>query len=76
MATPVTWKRSTNFTGRNGYSKCSGLDMLPLDHNDSVMLSPLTSRGAVGRCNIEIPMESLPEVIAKLQSFVIQLGTT
>jgi hypothetical protein len=66
----VTWGRTTNFTGRNGYAKCNGLDIQPLDHNESVLLAPLTSRGVVGRCDIEVPLEALPEVIAKLQALI------
>ncbi len=70
MSNDVKWQRTTNFTGRNGYAKCSGLEVLPLPHNDTVMLSPLTSRGVVGRCDIEVPVEALPELIAKLSALV------
>ena len=63
----VKFERQTHFTGRNGYGKCNGIDLLPLDHNKSLMIAPLTSRGDVGRCDIEVPMENLPELIAKLQ---------
>jgi hypothetical protein len=70
MHDEVTWKRTTNFTGRNGYFKCSGVELMPLAHNSSVMVSALTGRGDVARCDIEIPMEAIPEVIAKLQALV------
>lgn len=67
----VTWKgRTTNFTGRNGHFKCCGLDIQPLEHNESVMIAPLTSQGMVGRCDIEIPLEAMPEVVAKLQGLI------
>jgi hypothetical protein len=70
----VTWKgRLTNFTGRNGWFRCGGLDIQPLEHNQSVMIAPLTSQGVVGRCDIEIPLEALPEVVAKLQALIVPL---
>lgn len=73
MIEQVTWTRTTNFTGRNGYFRCSGLDIQPLDHNQSVLIAPLTSQGVVGRCDIEIPLEALPEVVAKLGTLITQV---
>jgi len=70
MQDTVRWDRTTNFTGRNGYFKCSGIELVPLDHNSSVMVSALTGRGDVARCDIEIPLEAVPDVIAKLQAMV------
>lgn len=65
MEEQVKFAKTTGFLGRNGYMKCSGIDLS--SSTDVVTLSPLTSRGDVGRCNIEIPLDNLPEVIAKLQ---------
>ena len=56
----IKWKRKTKFTGRNGHFCCSGVELLPLEHNDSVMVSALTGRGDVARCDIEIPLEAVP----------------
>jgi len=70
MQNKATWARTTRFTGRNGNFKCSGIELLPLDHNKSVLISALTGRGDVARCDIEIPIEAVPEVIAKLQALV------
>jgi hypothetical protein len=70
MHDKVTWKRMTNFTGRNGYFKCSGVELLPLAHNRSVMVSALTGRGDVARCDIEIPVEAIPALIGKLQALI------
>ena len=64
----VKFARTTSFLGRNGHMKCGGIDITSF--GSSVTLSPLTSRGVIGRCNIEIPLENLPEVIAKLQSLL------
>jgi hypothetical protein len=69
MQDTVRWDRTTNFTGRNGYFKCSGVEY-PLDHNKVVLLSALTGRGEVARCDIEIPLEAVPALIAKLQALI------
>lgn len=70
MQDTVNWRRTTRFTGRNGNFRCSGIEVVPLEHNNSLMVSALTGRGDVARCDIEIPMEAVPEVIAKLQALV------
>lgn len=71
----VEWDEPTNFTGRNGYMKCGGVELLYLPQNHQVMVSALTSRKDVGRCDITVPVESLSELITKLQCLqdVIQL---
>jgi hypothetical protein len=66
----ATWERKTRFTGRNGNFKCSGVELYPLEHNKSVLVSALTGRGDVARCDIEIPLEAVPGVIAKLQALI------
>ena len=66
----ATWERTTRFTGRNGNFKCSGVELYPLEHNRSLLVSALTGRGDVARCDIEIPLEAIPDVIAKLQALV------
>ena len=63
----IQFKRLTNCTGRNGYFKQSGIDLL-VTSNDSIMLSPITSKGTIGRCDMEIPKESIDELIKVLQS--------
>lgn len=70
MQDTVTWERTTRFTGRNGNFKCSGVELYPLDHNKVILLSALTGRGDVARCDIEIPLEAVPALIAKLQALV------
>ena len=70
MRETVIWVRTTRFTGRNGNFNCSGVEFLPLDHNQSVLMPALTGRGDVARCDIEIPLEAIPELIAKLQALV------
>lgn len=63
----ILWKgETTNFTGRNGFMKCSGVEVLPASEGE-IILSPLTSKGAVGRCDIWLELESVPELITALQ---------
>lgn len=67
----VPFSRQTNFLGRNGYFKCSGLDLCKGGlRDDLVILSPLTSRGYIGRCELDIPFEDLPALIAGLQKLL------
>ena len=62
----IHFSRLTNFTGRNGYMKCSGMDILHLNHSQSCMIAPLTSKNQVGRCDIEIPDEDMPKLVREL----------
>jgi hypothetical protein len=67
----LLFSQQTNSLGRNGYMKCSGLDLCKGGLRDDLMLlSPLTSRGHVGRCELEIPLEDLPALIAGLQKLL------
>lgn len=67
MIEEIKWKDlPTWFLGRNGTMKCGGIEVLPISGGD-VCLSPLTSKGAVGRCAIVVERESLAELIEVLQ---------
>jgi hypothetical protein len=74
IATPgdntVKFTRQTNFTGRNGYHKCSGIELWVMNGQQAVNIAPLTSKGVVGRCDIEVPLEDVPALIAALQAIV------
>lgn len=61
----IKFERETNFTGRNGFFKCSGLNVLDISDN-RIMIAPLTSRGEVARCDISIPKENIPDVAKSL----------
>lgn len=65
MYAQLKFQRLTNFTGRNGYFQCSGVELMTITDN-KVMLSPLTSKGEVARCDIAIPMEDIPVFIEQL----------
>ncbi len=69
----VHFSRQTNPLGRNGYMKCSGLDLCKGGlRDDLVLLSPLTSRGYIGRCELEISLEDLSALITGLQKLLSQ----
>lgn len=59
--------KATKFTGRNGYHNMKGIHFLLVEDNSVVMIAPITSKGEVGRCDIEVPVEDLDVLIAKLQ---------
>ena len=62
----IKFARTTNFTGRNGYFKLCGVELLRLLQNNSVMLTAISTKG-VARCDMEIPNEEIPALIAALQ---------
>jgi hypothetical protein len=57
MDAKIKYDRNVNFIGSNGYFKASGLDIYA---NESiVILQPITSKGEIGICSIEIPIEAI-----------------
>lgn len=60
-------KRITAFKGRNGVMKCSGVEVYRGGDLSTMWLSPLTSRGVVGRCYIEVPVEDIPALIKAIR---------
>jgi len=65
MLKELKFSRLTTFTGRNGTFKCAGVELI--DYTDRVQISPVTSKGNVGRCDIDIPVEDIPALIEALQ---------
>lgn len=53
--------------GRNGKMKVSGVAATCLPECRRVMIVPLTSRGVVGNCRIDIPVAEIPAFIEMLQ---------
>lgn len=51
--------------GRNGLLKTSGVTVWP-DSRGYVVLTPLTSRGTEGRCDIAIPITEINQLIDAL----------
>lgn len=65
----ITFKRIVNFFGRNGYFKSSGISISVDSIDTTVSLDPITSKGNIGRCRIEIPIEDIPDVVSTLNGF-------
>lgn len=63
----VKYNSIVNFEGRNGFFKQSGLEIQTTDSEKRIQLFPLTSKGAIARCMLEIPEESLDDVIRELK---------
>ena len=61
-----TGDMQTRFTGRNGYFKMNGIEVARGSINQ-VMLTAIDSRGNPARCDMEIPMENVPEFIKALE---------
>jgi len=74
MTDEVTWDRLTNFTGRNGYGTCSGIELMAVPA-DKVMLTALTSKGDTARCDITIPLEAVPALIRSLRKVLASKTT-
>lgn len=67
----IKFSREMNFTGRNGYFKASGIDLLPLDYDKKIIITPLTSKGRLASCDITIPKEDIPELINQLKKLIV-----
>lgn len=68
----ITFKQTVSFLGRNGNFKSIGLNVYKYKYSteDKVELTPITSKGLLGRCVIEIPTESIPDLIKSLQACI------
>jgi len=55
--------------GRNGTMECRGLDMCLSNYYKQepvIQITPVNSKGGLGRCYIEVPMEDIDAVIDAL----------
>lgn len=60
----IKYSKVLTAKGRNGLIKQSGLAITPNAEKDTLSLSPLTSKGGfTDSCWLEIPKESLPELL-------------
>lgn len=57
----------TRFLGRNGVGKCSGVEVYYSDWDNTVTLSPYTSKGEIARCSITIPASEVKGLIEALK---------
>lgn len=67
----IKFNNQTNYMGRNGFSKCSGIEILGIKNHLTdemyLMLSPITSKGKVtDSCNIRIHENDLLSTIKGL----------
>lgn len=65
MIADMIYSKITSFLGRNGNFKQSGINIF--DTDDTIYLTPITSKGDLGRCEISIPKEDVSRLIAQLQ---------
>jgi hypothetical protein len=65
MTIEVMFPKTTEALGRNGMMKATGLSIFVNKDDNTALVGPITSKGLVGRCWIEIPVESFLEA-AKL----------
>jgi len=72
-------KRITHFLGRNGYGKCTGIELHKTSYNPeadgtkqggTVWFTPYTSKGQPARCEFSVPIEDIPEIIKNLKFYV------
>lgn len=64
------------FLGRNGYFKSNGLHSrilpAPIRENDIFMIQPITSKGDLGRCRIELQRKDVSRFVELLNGLLAQ----
>lgn len=74
MALPIIlrFSRTTDYTGLSGHRRCSGVELLLCRYDDgsedNVMITAMTRKGQIGRCDITVPLEDLNRLIDTLIS--------
>ena len=65
----MKFSQRTESLGRSGTIITTGLDLHKNLWNDgqTVTISPINSKGTVGRCFIEIPTADIPQLIKELE---------
>ena len=66
----------SNAMGRNGLIKMSGVAATHQPLLQRVMIAPLTSRGGVGNCRVEIPTAEIPAFIEMLRQVTADAPAT
>lgn len=61
----ISYDKDVIFLGRNGEFRCAGLEVKQYG-GIVVQFEPVTSKGEVGRCVIEMPVDKLDELIGVL----------
>lgn len=55
-----------DFLGRNGTGYCDGVAVYEHDWKECLNIAPITSKGVIGRCSIDIPVSCVPDVVLAL----------
>jgi len=66
MIKDIKYATTVNFVGRNGFFKQTGISVQSV--GQVITLQPFTSRGVIGNGFLEIPLDSVDEVINALRS--------
>ena len=69
----IKYKRTVAFEGRNGLFKQGGIVIRVSDYGKTITMFPLTLKGIIARCMIEIPLENMQEIIHELKSIELKL---
>jgi hypothetical protein len=76
MNKQIAFEITPHFKGRNGIAKCSGIDLqnaTTIGSKDElvevIVMSPITSRGVVASSWIDVPIDSITDLIRALQEF-------
>ena len=62
------------YFGRNGTSKCRGIEVMHMGEgiHERLMVSPINSKGIVGRCNIDLPTD--PSLLREVGEYLLELA--
>jgi hypothetical protein len=52
----VLFQTPRSFLGRNGRFRATGIEVTGLREHGEITIEPITSRGRIGRCCIEVPI--------------------
>lgn len=66
MIKEINYRTPRTFLGRNGMFKQSGIEVMTHSDGLGVRISPVTSKGQIGRAWIDIPWENLEETCKAL----------
>jgi hypothetical protein len=63
--------KTRTFLGRNGRFKMYAIEVWKWNDVDTIIhLSPITSKGVNGNCELQIPKENLQEFLDQLKTFL------
>ena len=62
------------YFGRNGTGKCMGIEVIALGEgrHKRLMISPINSKGAAARCNIDLPTD--PSLLREVGEYFLELA--